>query len=301
MHILVTGVSSFIGGHLSRHFLQTGHAVTATYRTRNVATEKLAADFSASSLRLTPLDLADSASYSVLPPAVDVIVHVAGVSPADGVPVDEMLACNVEGARNLIRYALGVGVRRLIFTSTLSVHGIMSGPVVDENTPICQPDVYGASKYLAERMLAGIAERLPSVAVRLPGVLGVGAHRAWLPVLLDKMSSNQNITIFNPDAEFNNAAHVDDLGAFFVQLMQREWKGFLAFPVGAGGVTSVREAVARIKTAAGSSSKITVDSLVKPGFVISSERAITLGYRPMNINTMLDQFVSESRSETPRS
>jgi nucleoside-diphosphate-sugar epimerase len=294
MHILITGVSSFVGSHLARHFLQIGHDITATYRTRNTATDRLSADFSASNLRLVSLDLADRTVYSVLPPAIDTIVHVAGVSAADGLSVDGMLACNVEGARNLIQHALGVGVRTFIYTSTLSVHGKIEGPIVDENTPIVNPDVYGASKYLAERMLAAAAEQMPSLAIRLPGVLGVGAHRAWLPILLKKIKSNRDITIFNPGAKFNNAAHIDDLGAFFAQLMQRDWKGFFAFPIGAAGMTSVREAVERIKTAAGSSSKIVIDPMVKPGFVISSERAIAFGYRPMTIDAMLDRFVKES-------
>jgi nucleoside-diphosphate-sugar epimerase len=101
MHVLLTGLSSFVGGNLARHFLQAGHEVTATYRTQNAATEKLGADLSLLKLRLVPLDLANRAAY-----ATNVIVHAAGVSAGVAVSVGEMLACNVEGTDNLIRYGL---------------------------------------------------------------------------------------------------------------------------------------------------------------------------------------------------
>jgi nucleoside-diphosphate-sugar epimerase len=299
MHVLVTGVSSFIGSHLARHFLRTGYDVTATYRTRNAAMDPIVADCPTPNLRMVPLDLADQAAYSVLPTAIDIIVHVAAVSAADGVSIDELLACNVAGARNLIRHALSTGVPKFIYASTLSVHGKIKGPLVEEDTPVINPDVYGASKYLAERMLAAVAGQMSAVAIRLPGVLGVGAHRAWLPVLLNKMRANLDVTIFNPETKFNNAAHVDDLGHFIAQLMRRDWEGFFAFPVGAGGMTSVREAVERIRAAVGSSSKILIDPLTKPGFVISSERAVSFGYRPTDINCMLNRYVGESMRQEP--
>ena len=93
MHILVTGVSSFVGSHLARHFLQIGHDVTATYRKRNAATARLSAEFSGPNLRMVSIDLADWAGYAALPRGSDIVVHVAGVSAADGISIDEILAC----------------------------------------------------------------------------------------------------------------------------------------------------------------------------------------------------------------
>jgi nucleoside-diphosphate-sugar epimerase len=297
MHIIVTGASSFVGSHLTRHFLKVGYEVTATCRTHNAAVSKLRAEFSGPNLRLVEIDLARATCFGTLPPGVEGVVHVAGVSAADGVTTAELLDCNVHGTHNLIRHALDTGVRKFVFTSSLSIHGEIKTPVVDENSLILNSSVYGASKYLAERMLAAVSKEMPSIAVRLPGVLGVGAHRAWLPALLEKMRSNRDVTIFNPDADFNNAAHVDDIGAFFADIMQRDWKGFTAFPVGASGMTSIRKAVETIRKGCGSVSKIIVDPAVRPGFVISSDRAIALGYRPMDIVAMIERYVAESKCE----
>jgi nucleoside-diphosphate-sugar epimerase len=292
MHILVTGANSFVGSHITRHFLQIGHNVTATYRRHNAAVGQLIAEFSGSNLEMVELDLASS--LTALPTAAEVVVHVAGISSEKGVSTADLLSCNVQGMHNVIRYALHTRVRKFVFTSTLSVHGGIRGPVVDENTPVIDPDVYGASKYLAERMLAAVSEKIPSMAIRLPGVLGVGAHRAWLPVLLEKMRSNRDVAIYNPEAGFNNAAHVDDLGIFFAGLMQRDWEGFASFPVGAGGMSSISKVVQNVRNALGSTSRIIIDPVPKPGFVISSEKAVALGYRPMDINVMVEKFVVES-------
>lgn len=139
-------------------------------------------------LALVPLDVALPGGFDALGPA-DAIVHVAGVSAADGVSSDEILACNVDGARNVIAYGQAVGAARIVYASTLSVHGQISEPEVDERTPVRDPDVYGASKHLAERLFAEAAGRLPCVAIRLPGVLGPGAHRAWLPTMAEDRKS----------------------------------------------------------------------------------------------------------------
>jgi nucleoside-diphosphate-sugar epimerase len=294
MHILVTGANSFVGSHITRHLLQIGHDVTATYRRHNAAVGQLIAEFSGPNLEMVELDLARASSYTALPATAEVVVHVAGVSSGEGISTADLLSCNVQGMQNVIRHALHTGVRKFIFTSTLSVHGEIRVPVVDEDTPIIDPDIYGASKYLAERMLAAVSGQIPSVAVRLPGVLGVGAHRAWLPVLLEKMRSNRDVTIFNPEADFNNAAHVDDLGNFLADLMQRDWEGCFSFPIGAGGMSSISKVVQSVRNALGSRSKIIIDPVAKPGFVISSEKAIALGYRPMDINAMVEKFAAES-------
>ncbi len=296
MHVLVTGASSFVGHHLIRDVLQAGHRVTATYRKTNAAVADLSATFRQNNLRLVELDLADRSRYRLLPAAMDAVIHVAGISEARGASTEQILACNVDGTRNLILHALAAGAGKFIFTSTLSVHGEVSSPVIDENTPVLNPHVYGASKYLAERMLAAQADRMPSIAVRLPGVLGIGAHTARLPVFLEKMRSGETITIYNPQANFNNAVHVDDLGRFFNELIRRQWQGFFAFPIAADGMTTVREAVERMKVAAQSTATISIDPVSRPAFVISSKRATTLGYRPTDINVMIDRFVAETRA-----
>ncbi len=291
MHVLLTGASSFIGGHLAHHLLDAGHLVTATYRRRNAAVDQLAARARPPSL--VSIDIADAALLDRLPRAIDAIVHVAGVSILPGVSADDMLACNVVGTRNLLAYSQRAGATQLVHASTVSVHGRIEEPEVDETTPVRDPDLYGASKYLAERQIAAEADRLPAVAVRLPGVLGPGAHRAWLPALIQRLRRHEDVTIYNPESPFNNAAHVDDLGRFVIGLLGQSWSGFHAFPIGADGTMPVRCAVDTVAAAVGSRSRIEVSDPRQPNFTISSRFAERrFGYRPMPIGAMLTSYAT---------
>jgi UDP-glucose 4-epimerase len=295
MHVLLTGASSFLGRHLAEHLLLAGLSVTATYRTRNVAIEHLSSFVEGDALNLVQLDLADYRGFSRLPPTIDVVMHVAGASILPGISTEEMLACNVTGTSNVVRYALAAGARRMIYASTLSVHGKIDVPVVDEHTPIVEPDVYGASKYLGERLLAAVAGRLASVAVRLPGVLGRGAHRAWLPSLVERIRAGRSVVIFNPDAAFNNAAHIDDLVRFFGGLTDLNWQGFHAFPVAAAGTTTIRQIVDQVISAIGKEINVTIQPVGQPSFTVLSDCAIhSFGYQPTEISVMIDRYIKES-------
>jgi nucleoside-diphosphate-sugar epimerase len=287
MRVVVTGCSSFIGRHVARRLLAHGHHVTGSYRTPNAATESL----KASGAALVQVDLGEENAASRLPREIDAIVHVAGVSVMPGVSSDDMLKCNVAGARNLIAYAKAAGAKRIAYASTLSVHGRVCEAVVDENTPVRDAGIYGASKYLAERLFAAEADALPGAAVRLPGVLGTGAHRAWIPTLVERLRANADVTIYGPDNRFNNAAHVDDLGDLFHNIVVGDAPGFPAFPVGASDCITVAAAVRLLAEAAGSNSAIRVAEGARDSFTISSDFAMEhFGYRPQTIEGMLRRY-----------
>jgi UDP-glucose 4-epimerase len=298
MHVLLTGASSFLGSPLTEYLLRSEILVTATYRTRNIAIERLSGLAEGRGLNLVQLDLADNRGFLRLPPTVDVVMHVAGTSIAPGISSEEMLGCNVIGTSNVLHYALAAGAKKMIYASTLSVHGKVDVSVVDEHTPIVDSDIYGASKYLGERLLAATADRLASVAVRLPGVLGPGAHRAWLPTLLKQMKEGRGVVIFNPEAPFNNAIHVDDLVRFFVDLMTRDWQGFHAFPIAAAGSITIRNIVEQAISATGKKIDLVVQPVQRPSFTVSSDCAAhSFGYVPIDINTIVSRYLAEELGE----
>jgi nucleoside-diphosphate-sugar epimerase len=292
MKILITGANSFVGRGFVDHLLRAGHEVTATYRTHDARIASLTGH--STRLKLVTVDLAEPRDFAALPQQIDAVVHVAGISTTPKGDVDDLLRCNVFGTRNVLRYALAAAAQKLIYTSTLSVHGRIDTPVVDHRTAIVEPDVYGASKYLGERLLAAESARLPSLALRLPGVLGQGSHRAWLPTLTERAKAGQDIVIYNADGDFNNATHVDDLGEFVVSLLDRDWSGFHAMPLGAAGAMKVRDVVSILLNAVGSSSRVAATRSASPCFTISSVYASErFGYRPTPIDALLNRYAAE--------
>jgi nucleoside-diphosphate-sugar epimerase len=294
MQIVLTGANSFLGRHVTAYLARQGHKVFGTFRSEGAAVAALRGTVDRERLSLHALDIADASAFAALPARVDAVVHIAGISTAPGVGLDEMLACNVAGGRNVLRYALDAGARKVVYASTLSVYGHIADPQVSENTPVSEPDVYGASKYLAERMFAERASELPVAAIRLPGILGNGAHRAWIPTLVEKIAADRDITIFNPDSSFNNAAHVDDLARLVEGMLAADWNGFHAFPVGASGATTVRAAVESLFAAAGKPARIGVGPARSSGFTISSDYARRVfGYHPQDIGDMVGGYARE--------
>jgi nucleoside-diphosphate-sugar epimerase len=135
MHVLITGAGSFIGRHATVALARGGLRVTASFRTESSATDLLKS--SIKNVDFVRLDLANTNHFHALPKSVDRIVHVAGVSMMPGTGVDEMLACNVAGARNLIEYASTAKASHVVVASTLSVYGDVWSEQVSGGAAIC--------------------------------------------------------------------------------------------------------------------------------------------------------------------
>ncbi len=288
MRILVTGASGFSGRHLAHALARAGHAVTAVIGPAGASRLAEGAPFGCISL--------DLAAGIELPGALDAVVHAAARSAWPGVGVDDMVRDNVLATRNLLAAARRVGARSFVLFSSLSVHGRIDVPVVDERTPIVDPDAYGVSKRLCELMLEEEATRgLRALALRLPGVLGPGSVRNWLTTSLAAAREGRDITVADPDAPFNNAVHVDDLACFIDRVLVAGWDGFDAFPLGAAGQLPAGEVAQMLAQAGGRGSRVLRGGPARRGYVISSARASERhGYAPMEIGAMVRKFVAEN-------
>ncbi len=287
MHVLVTGAGGFIGGHIARDLAGRGFTVTATYR----HTRPILSGVPSAQMDLVQTDLMDPQG---LPTRLDAVVHAAATSAWAGIGVDDMVRDNVLATRMLLDHALAAGATRFVLTSTMSVFGRIASPIVDETTPIINPDAYGISKRLCELMLEEKAGRLPALALRLPGVIGRGARRNFLASTLAKLRRNEPIDAFNPDGLFNNAVHVAELSALVARVLERGWTGFDRLVLAARGETTVRNVIERMAIACGSSSSVTFHPSDRIAFVLSCDRAIeSYNYAPGRIENILDRYVAE--------
>jgi UDP-glucose 4-epimerase len=290
MELVVTGAGGFSGCHLVATLLARGHKVTAVVgRSRGRLDPALDRN---PALTVVAGDLAEALP---LPARIGAIVHAAARSPAPGVRDADMIRDNVTATARLICYAREAGATTFIYLSSLSIYGDIAGPVVDEATPIVNPNLYGVTKHEGETMLRETPLR--SLSLRLPGVLGRGSVRNWLTGVLHAAKRGQAIGLYNPDNEFNNAVHIDDLCKFVAELVGHPtWGGHDAITVGAAGMTTVRRAVETVVETLGSGSSIEVKEAPAPGFTISIERARAVyGYAPMNVESMIRQFATENR------
>ncbi|MGE0876758.1 MAG: NAD-dependent epimerase/dehydratase family protein [Burkholderiales bacterium] len=290
MRILVTGASGFSGRHVAHALARAGHAVTAVLGPDGASRARA---LEGAPFACIAADLADGID---LPDALDAVVHAAARSAWPGVGVDDMVRDNVVATRRLVDSARRAGARSFVLFSSLSVHGRIDVPVVDERTPIVDPDAYGITKRLCELMLEeAAAQGLRALALRLPGVLGPGSVRNWLTTSLAAAREGRDLTVSDPDAPFNNAVHVDDLARFIERVLVSGWDGFDAFPLGAAGQLSAGEVARMLAQAGGRGSRVVQGGPPRRGYVISSAHAQERhGYAPMEIGAMLRRFVAEN-------
>jgi nucleoside-diphosphate-sugar epimerase len=292
MHVLITGAGGFTGSHLVAALLARGHSVTAVCgRSFGRLDPGL---HRGAKLTVIRGDLADDIQ---LPEKLDAIVHAAARSPVPGITTGDLVRDNVTATARLVAHAWASGAQTFIYLSSLSVNGLIPGPLVDELTPIHDPDAYGMSKYLGE-LIVREEPSLRSLSLRLPGVIGPGSVRNWLTSVLTAAKEGRPITLFNGDAPFNNAVHVKDLGAFVGGLLDLGWSGHDVVTLGAAGTTTTRGAVDILVQATGARSAVSTEMSRRPPYVISIERARTrYGYAPMQIETMLQAFALENQGQ----
>ncbi|MDR2220647.1 MAG: NAD-dependent epimerase/dehydratase family protein [Methylobacillus sp.] len=180
MKCLVTGANGFVGAHLVRHLLNTGHEVRA------VVSAELAGTANAHGVEYVRVARSevDVAAWQSACRGMEVIFHLAGRAH-HGHDASESARSiyfrdNLEMTRALARAAIKEQVRRFVFSSSVTVYGAASaaGQPFREDTP-AQPrpdDVYAQSKLAAEAFLLSDETRaaIEPVVVRLPLVYGAG-------------------------------------------------------------------------------------------------------------------------------
>lgn len=171
--ILVTGASGFVGRSLCEKLLVGFDSVRGAVRTSGPAVELPAG------IIATPIDtVGPGTDWSKALAGIDTVIHLAArvhVMDDDSEnPLEAYRQVNVAGTENLARQAIACGVRRLVFVSTVKVHGEETTESYKEDDQLLPEDPYGVSKREAEEVLWRIAAEtnLEVVIIRPPLVYG---------------------------------------------------------------------------------------------------------------------------------
>jgi nucleoside-diphosphate-sugar epimerase len=196
-HVLVTGGNGFIGRSLIRVLADNHYSVHATYH--GAMPEPQGKNDPVLSWR--KYDLASEANnYSEILDGIDVIVHLAGMAH---MPVRNQQSValirktNIDGTRKLVTEAVNKGVGKIVFVSTIKVHGEraeschdgVGKPFTEKDTP-APLDPYAVSKLEAEQVIkeACSDNRMQYVILRPPLVYGPFVKANFLK-LLDMIAS----------------------------------------------------------------------------------------------------------------
>lgn len=297
MRVLLTGASGNIGQGVLRALVGQGHHVLAL--ARDVRRLRGVCGPFGNKAEAVVCDLSTDLSRN-LRSDYDAVIHTAAHATAEESP-DAHVVHNVIALRQLIQHAARRPGRPFIFLSSLSVYGTISEPVVDEQTAVHNPGSYGASKLLGEMLLRECGTRLSTLALRLPGIIGPGAHAPWLARTLAAARAGRPVTIYSPDTPFNNAVHVDDLGRFAGRLLTAISPGFDVVTVGARDARPVREVVETMLAGCTSHPELHFVEPPRRPFAISIQKAADCyGYAPMSVLDCVRRFAADASGPTLR-
>lgn len=289
MRVFVTGVTGFSGARLAEDMVRRGWDVTGLTRSARGRVPDLPRE------RFRTVT-SDAAALESLPDDLDAVVHAAATLPFVGAGEDKLWHDNVDGTRRLIDLALRHKAKSFVFFSSTSVFGREhTGVLSDDSTPV-DPESYGVTKIECEKLLAAVADRLPSVAIRPPGIIGAGAGGNWVASVAAKIAAGQPVTYFNPDAPFNNCVHIADLSALVIKLIERGIRGYEASIVCADGQVRIRDVVSILMRGLQRTVEVKEAQPTRQPFTISCARAKAIwGWQPMSVAESLTRYAEEQR------
>jgi dihydroflavonol-4-reductase len=216
MNAMVTGASGFTGGCLARRLLEGGHRVRILVRRP---------DALASDLRdradVVPGDLRDAGAVHEAVRGSEVVFHVAAVYRDALAGRRDFWEVNVGGTGNLLAACEAHGVRRLVHTSTIGVHGSISRFPSDEDAPFRPSDDYQRSKVAGEEMVWAWHRRtgIPTVVVRPAGIYGPGDLRL---LKLFRTIEARRFVMLGSGKTYFHPVYIDDLVDGFLICAERE-------------------------------------------------------------------------------
>lgn len=150
MKSLVTGAAGFVGSAVARALINSGKEVRVIVRPTSRRENLRDLD-----VEIFEGDLTDPVSLRNALKGCEQLFHVAADYRLWARHPQEIYRSNVDGTMNIMDAALDAGVRKIVYTSSVSTLGLTSdGSAANEDTPTSIQQMIGPykrSKYLAER------------------------------------------------------------------------------------------------------------------------------------------------------
>lgn len=242
MRVLLTGATGFIGSHVARRLLASGHGVTAVVRP---AGDPWRIEDLFGSITVIPGDLSTpSALRGPLASArPDLVVHLAWGGQL-GAPAQDNLTA-LSASLELLRMVSEIGCRRVMIAGTCFEYEAGEGELT-EDSPAVPRDLYGACKqalFLAASRFAGRAG-LQLTWPRIFYVYGPGEDpRRLVPSVALALLENRPAPTTRGE-QVRDYLHVEDVADALVTIAERGAAGVVN--VASGRTVTVREIVTGI-------------------------------------------------------
>lgn len=290
LRVIVTGAGGFVGHNIAKFLASQGCIVFATTRNSlNLSEENIPG--------LTWL-YGDLTKKFDIPNSFDALVHCAAEIPARCLDPEILYRTNLSVANNLFEKAFAAKAQAVVFMSSMSVYGTISEDLVSENTLPNSPDSYGQSKLDAEKVLSNYVDHglNSGLSIRLPGTVGKGSHNNFLSDTLKRVLAGSCIYAKHPDALFNNIVYIGDLALFIHSWISNPRPGYTLTNLCANEPMQIRDVLSLVFKLSGQNRRLKFSVDGKKPFLIATDKARELGYKPLTVHESVEAFVRESLS-----
>lgn len=201
--VLITGIDSFTGKHLSSYLESFGYDVYGTSNSSN-GNKKYRCD-------ITKKDDIANVLKNVKP---DYFIHLSGISFAAHDNIEDFYKINTIGTVNILDAFVELEQKpsKMILSSSATIYGNQGLSVLDESLCPKPANHYGVSKYSMECLAKGYFDKLPIIITRPFNYTGIGqAEHFLIPKIIKHYRENKKIIELgnlNVSREFNDVGYV---------------------------------------------------------------------------------------------
>jgi nucleoside-diphosphate-sugar epimerase len=230
MKVLVTGAGGFIGRQLVSHLVKRHQVFAVVRESRQI--------LSSDDISVVVMDLSRQLTTTMLPPRIDVIVHLAQANVSFPEAANELLAVNTGSTQQLLDYGRRVGARRFILASTGDVYSRRFGPC-KETDRVGAATFYGVTKHAAEMLTETYAGYLQTCILRLFHPYGPDQSNRLIPNLAGRIRQGKAVRLHKDQRPRVTPIYIEDVIVAIERAIDSSYSGIVN--VAGDRVVSMRE------------------------------------------------------------
>ena len=220
---LVTGGWGYIGSNLVRELLNKGAEVIVI----DINPPEQHLNYLLSKVNWINDSTNNIEKYEI---KVDYVFHLSGIANVKMSVLNPLLdfEVNLHSTIKLLEWARKRKIKKIVFTSSVSVLGNNIINPVSENTVYSPKSPYGASKSSSENYMIAYNNvyGVPTVTARLFNVYGPGQTKLFFSDIIFKLFKNsKEIEIWGGGMQIRDYLHIDDLVSGLIMLAQNGKEG----------------------------------------------------------------------------
>lgn len=263
MRALVTGGAGFIGSHIVRRLLATGHEVRVV---DNLATGRLSnLDEVIGDIEFFELDIRDAEALTSATQGCEAVFHVAALPSVPRSIANPAASheTNATGTLNVLTAARDAGARRVVFASSSSIYGAARELPKQETMRPLPISPYAVSKLAAESYGRSFYEvyGLEAVALRYFNVFGPrqdpnSEYAAVIPKFIRAFAHGESPVIFGDGEQSRDFTYVENVVNANMAALEAPGIGGRVYNIACGHGITLNEIALRLRAEVGAEVEI---------------------------------------------